>query len=175
MTWFDIIKNIITVKIYDSEAPFGTGRGMYVPENDNQGWAGEISAVLATSEKLYDVYRTDRSSLGGKRKGEIQTSVTYMGVPLIAIYKGSQQARGFPEYVELRQPLPEYGVELYIDIAEMWKTLKNQTMVELNRDKNWANAITGQFPSDLEQYKQQLTNETKRMGGVLGRFKKPRM
>lgn len=170
MNWFNIIKNVISVKIYDK-----TG-GMNVPIEDNKGWAGWIWLALHHSGQLNRIQQMNKGNIGQQGQGEIQTPATFMGVPIIAIYHGTMAARGFPEYLELRQQLPEQGTgELFNDIAALWETLKKEKAWNMKHDENWANAVTGPFPSALEQYRQQLTDETKRMGGVLGRFKKPRM
>jgi hypothetical protein len=169
MSWFNIIKNVISVKIYDGK------KGMDVPTEDNEGWAGWIWMALHHSGHLNRIRHMDKGNIRQFDKGEIQTPATFMGVPIIAIYHGSMPARGMPEYLELRQPLPEQANELVEDIMVLWETVKKEKAWMMKHDKIWAKAVVGPFPSALEQYKKQLEDESKRMGGFLGRFKKPKM
>ena len=169
MTWFNIIKNVISVKIYDDVG------GMNIPRGDHQGWADWIHMALHKSGRL-DKIRDMNSGFHQQESGEKETGEYFMGVPIIAKYRGTMLARGFPEYLELRQQLPEQGTgELFNDIVVLWETLKKEKAWRMKFDENWANAVLGPFPSALEQYRHQLKDDIKRTGGVLGRFKKPRM
>ena len=169
MTWFNIIKNVISVKIYDK------GGGTNIPPGDNKSWADWILMALHVTGRL-DKIRDMDSGFHQRDSGEKETGMYFMGVPITAIYQGTMAARGFPEYLELRQQLPEQGTgELFNDIVVLWETLKNQNWNKMKSDENWANAVLGPFPSALEQYRQQLKDDIKRTSGLFGRYRKTKM
>ena len=151
---------VIRAKTYD-----GT-RGFAVPNQSNKGFATYLLYAITRTEP--DISEQFYRTMGPNEK-ERDTGLKFMGIPIIGI--ATYYGRPSVGYAELRQPLPQKGKDLVTEIEVLYSAL-GKTYLEVN--EGFASALTGPFPSALEQFKQTLLDETKRRGSWFGRFQKPR-
>lgn len=160
MNWFDIVKQQDDPA--NVKAIMYSGRDGYSVSKYNKGWADILMRAIVQNhgpekDQFYD------STPRNDNTPEVDSGLKFMGIPIIANV-GNIRYRG-NGWAELKQPLPEEGIALVNDIRQ----LNEQLNREMQLDKPFYAACLGQFPTELQQHKQRLSEEVDRQGSWVGR------